>query len=186
MRNVQTISDRTGSISLQRSPNLFDSGYDLPLIQAFKKIRYGAFAGLPSRDTRNVDLLLKAGALTRCHVLDVRPDDPENFRFEFYGADARIGAGGFRHHRVGDHQSLLLRRYACLEYSRIKGLGQPDLTQVHIDTAWSSTTFRRLILPFGERGEVTHFLIFFVPDIDQIGTGSLDQEVPAVRQRIHN
>lgn len=186
MRNVQIFSDPSGTISVHHAMQMFDSGHDFPLIQAFKKIDYGRYRGLPSRQDLNVDLLLKAGSLARCHVLDVRGDDPDNFRFEFYGADARIGAGAFRHQRVGDHGSPLLRRYAALEYSRIKASGQPDLSQVQIDATWSSTTFRRLILPFGERGEVTHFLIFFVPDLDQIAAGPLDQKIPAVRQGVHN
>lgn len=186
MRWRETTSDATGSITLHRASGLvFDSGDDLPLLRAYRRIGYGEFGTLPSAELLHANLLLQAGEISRCHVIDVTADDPLHFRFAFYGASAVIG-GQFRHRRIGDHDSPLLRAYGAQEYSRIKAAGQPDLSQVEITGAVSMPPYRRLILPFGEGGKVTHLLTFFVAELQQVAPGPVDQERPAVRQRVHD
>lgn len=187
MRRRELMQDPSGSITVYRASGLvFDSGADWPLLMAYKRIGYPS-GQLPGRCMLNVDLLLRAGALPKCHVLDVTADDPLNFRFTYYGTDAKLG-GRFRHRRIADHGIPLLQDYACGEYSRIKATGQPDLSQVEILAGWSNsvTAYRRLVLPFGEGREVTHFLILFTTDVQQISPGAVDQEGPAVRERVHD
>lgn len=187
MRRPETLRDRSGSITVHRASGLvFDSGHDFGLLQAFKRIGYPDSGRLPGRAMLNVDLLLRAGAVTRCHVLDATAEDPLHFRFSFYGADARLGDGKFRYRRVADHGIPLLQRYACREYSRLKSTGRPDLSQVDIRADWSVTAFRRLILPFGEGGKVTHFLILFTPDLQQVAPSTIYDVRPAVQQRVHD
>lgn len=187
MRTPETVRDRTGSITVHRASGLvFDSGHDFGLLQAYRRIGYPQSGQLPGNRLLNVDLLLRAGAVTKCHVIDVTAADPLNFRFTFYGSEAKLGGGQFRFRRVADHKIPLLEGYACREYSRIKATGRPDLSQVDIDADWSVTAFRRLILPFGEGGQVTHFLILFTPDLQQVAPGPLDDVRPAVQQRVHD
>lgn len=167
MRSLDVIADTHGSITVHRTSGLvFDSGHDFALRQTCERIGYFSRKLLPPSGWLNVDLLLRLGNVTRCHVLDVQADDPSDFRFTFYGTEASIAAGQFRHHRIGDHGSSLLRRYACAEYARIKAAGTPDLSQVDVQIPGLSTSFRRLILPFGEAGKPTHFLIVFVPHLE--------------------
>lgn len=182
MRTREVIADGSGTITVHRAGGLvFDSGHDFALLQACRRIGYFGRELLPPSGQLNVDLLLRIGSVTRCHVLDVQADDPADFRFTFYGTEASIAEGQFRHCRIGDHGSPLLRRYAYAEYARIKATGVPDLSQLDVELPGLSTSFRRLILPFGEGGKVTHFLILFVPDLGEVGERPAHHKIAAVR-----
>lgn len=186
MRWREKITDPSGSVTIHRAAGLvFDSGDDLPLLRAYKRIGYGDFSTLPSAELLDSNLLFRAGELSRCHVLDVTSEDPGNFRFMFYGSAAVIG-GRFRHRRVADHDSPLLRAYGCAEFSRIKATAQPDLSQVEISGSASMPPYRRLVLPFGKGGEVTHLLSFFVAELQEVAPSPVDQVRAAVRQRVHD
>lgn len=186
MRWTEKIIDRTGVVTMRRAAGLvFDSGDDLALLRAYKRVGYGDFKTLPSAELLDANLLFRSGELSRCHVLDVTPDDPLHFRFSFYGASAVIG-GKFRHRQIGDHDSSLMRTYGCAEFSRIKATAQPDLSQVEISGSPSMPPYRRLVLPFGERGKVTHLLSFFIAELTEVAPSPVDQERPTVRKRIHD
>lgn len=168
---AETIAVGGERIRIRRSVGLsFDSGWDLPLLRAFRRIGYGECPGLPDDAALTANLLLRTGAFGRCHVLDVEPDDPLNFRFLHYGSDAAIGRGASRRPRIRDHASPALRQYACAEYARIRSTGLPDLAEMEVHLAGTQTVYRRMILPFGNGRTVTRLLTVFVPDIGETGS----------------
>lgn len=142
-------------------PNLI-VGPDTPLIRLCHMLRVSD--RLPTLDDLTFNGVFRLGLYSSLHVIDCRPEDPDNYRVVYYGANARLEGGRqFQGRRFGEATWAPLRPYVASEYRRVKTSGRMDVADVSYTTDGRSVSYRRLLLPLAGGGrEVSHLLMGFL------------------------
>jgi len=186
MAQVEKISDDNGFLAFHRTHGLvFDQGCDFPIAQLSRELNLFGRRTLVRLEEFSVDLSLRLNLFNTAHLINVEGDDPRSYFYEFVAPSATYRFLNGKREQVAGISWPILREYVCTEYSRIKRTQEPDYSQVDVWESQTSTVFRRLIVPLGEWGKVSHLLIVFRPDLRGFVPSTLDDMRPGVLQKEH-
>jgi len=95
------------------------------------------------------------------HIVNVKPEDPQSYWFELYGAKAAFGGGAdFSARPVREIPSPAIRDMALESYAFAKKAGVPVVSKISASDQAFVSNYSRLILPLSDNGrDVTHLLV---------------------------
>ena len=150
-------------------------GPDSPFIKFQQRLRLTHADHVMRPEGVPVDLVAEMGFLGRTHIVDCSADDPENYRFVYYGRYVLMENGrNFEGQRVRDASWRAVRDFGAGEYSRIKtraaGDFSADFSRVSYISEDTSFSYRRMVLPLSKTGsDVTHLLVSILLEDVTIG-----------------
>ena len=178
---LETYRDLHGSISIHRRHGLvFDQDCDSSIVGLCQSLDLFSRHGPIPKSRITGDLLVRTGLLHQNHMIDVTADDPADYRYVAIASGTTFDYGAQRHTPVSAIAWRALQEYIFDEYLMTKATGTPRFAQVDVVHRARRTVFRRLLLPLGDRGRVTHLLIAFRPDLLGVVSSTLDQIGPGV------
>ena len=144
----------------------FVVGVDNALIRLH--LYYRSLFAQPLPSVRDVGLMdfSKTGVLGYAHVVNVENDNPDGYRFEFYGSSSTVSGGGdFTKKHVGEIPLLGYREFVAESYAFVKSTGAPLLSSVQTVQSDYRRSYRRLMLPLADDfRNVSHVLVASIPD----------------------
>ena len=103
------------------------------------------------------------------HIVDVRAENPNDYRFEVYGAKStNSNQANFTDLRVGDVPYPQFQSFVKASYLQLKQCHKPVFSRIQTRQLDYRRAYRRLLLPLSDDGRnVTHALVACaVDDID--------------------
>lgn len=138
------------------------SGAPTPMLQAYESWARCKRDGYVRLD----EFLLEPNEAISTYMVDVQPEDPQDYRFLDFSVLCVQGLNGTR---LSDHPIAVFRRDLAFEYLHCKTTGEPDGYRITHDFAGFKRDYLRLFLPLCDRrGAVT-----------TLACASLHLEVPA-------
>ena len=130
-------------------------------------IRFGHavsnFSGptLPSVECIDFNLLTRLDLHGLVHIVDVRADDPGQYRFIVYGGTVSLDRHADYHgKKLCDGASPLMVEATKNAYAEVKRSKARSFSQVHANLEGQTVQYRRLLVPFSSNGsEVTHLAV---------------------------
>ena len=109
--------------------------------------------GIPRFADFNPFQLRDFGLLGQINVINVKPDDPANFRVEMHGARRSLDGGvNYTGLRFGEYAVGIVAQCWMVDYNAAKVTGRPLWHQIVVNLPRSRMAYRRLMLPFSSDG----------------------------------
>jgi len=106
---------------------------------------------LPAR--KEIDILNLRPVLGRTHLIDVRTDNPADYRIKLYGSMVPIGRGrDLTNLPIGQYPSRAYSRALIEDYQQVCLTGVPCYQQVVASLDFVPYSYGRLILPLADDG----------------------------------
>jgi len=100
--------------------------------------------------------LVRAGVIGKLHVVDVRSDDPADFRYEVFAYAVPLRAC----HSPSDIPFAIYSQSALRDYNTVRFTAVPRLQRIRAQTSEARYHYTRLILPFlDDRQRVSHLAV---------------------------